>query len=115
MNSKKERFARLSKRSAVGAALALLIAGGGAKGLAAQGSPAADNAEQVLLQSQGAECGRARASPAIEREVDDGAEGHRGDGEGLRVPVQPGGRNACGAGGLGGRGKQVLPVLRFSH
>ena len=38
MNSKKERFARLSKRSAVGAALALLIAGGEAAGLAAQGS-----------------------------------------------------------------------------
>ncbi len=52
MNSKKERFAKLSKRSAAGAALALLIAGGGAKGLAGQGSPAADKAEKQTMTTQ---------------------------------------------------------------
>jgi uncharacterized protein HemX len=46
MNSKKERLAAASKRSATVVALALLIAAGGAAGLAEKGTPTVGNAEK---------------------------------------------------------------------
>ena len=55
MNSKKERFGKLSKRRAAataGAALALLIAGGEAAGLAAQGSAIVVKEERQVATTQ---------------------------------------------------------------
>ena len=54
MNSKKERFGKVSKRRAVtaGAALALLIAGGQAAGLAAQGSAIVVEGERQVATTQ---------------------------------------------------------------
>jgi hypothetical protein len=56
MNSKKERFGKSNKArtaATAGAALALLIAGGGAAGLFAQNSPALVNQEKQVATTQG--------------------------------------------------------------
>jgi hypothetical protein len=56
MNSKKERFGQVSKRRATataGVALALLIAGGEAAGLAAQGSAIVVEGERQVATTQG--------------------------------------------------------------
>ena len=52
MNGKKEQFAVASKRSAAVVALALLITGGGAKRLSAQGTPTAGNSEKQMTTTQ---------------------------------------------------------------
>ena len=55
MNSKKERFGNASKRRTVAtasAALAMLVAGGGAAGLFAQNSPALVNQEKQVATTQ---------------------------------------------------------------
>jgi len=55
MNSKKERFGTVSKRRTVAtasAALAMLVAGGGAAGLFAQNSPALVNQEKQVATTQ---------------------------------------------------------------
>ena len=52
MISKKERFVEASKRSAAGAALALLIAGGGATALPAQGLTAEARGEKQMTTTQ---------------------------------------------------------------
>src|SRR5438477_592222 len=46
-------------------------------------------AKQVLLQHQGADGRRAGAAQTIERKIDGGAEGDRGDGKRVRVSIQP--------------------------
>src|SRR5712691_10850607 len=66
-----------------------------------------DGAKQVLLQHQGPDARAAGAAQTIEREIDGGEEGDRGDGERVRISVQPGRRVAGGIGGVGGGGKQV--------
>src|SRR2546430_1592384 len=70
-----------------------------------------NDTRQILLQHQSAESGGAGASSAIGREIAGAAKGDRGDSEGLRISVPPDGHIACRAGGVGRRGKQVLPVL----
>src|SRR5216684_257546 len=88
--------------------------GAGGAGLADRrrgGEAGGNGAKQVLLQHQGADARGAGAAQAIGREADGGAEGDRGNGEGLRISIQPGGHFTCRAGGLGGRGEQVLPVF----
>ncbi len=55
MNCKKKRFGKMSKRRVAvtaGAALSVLIAGGGAMGLAAQGSSARANMEKQMVTTQ---------------------------------------------------------------
>jgi len=52
MNSTKERFVRMSKRSVAGTALALVIAGGGVKELVAQSAPARANEEKQMVTTQ---------------------------------------------------------------
>ena len=52
MNSKKEQFAAANKQSAAVVALALLITGGGAKRLSAQGTPTAGNSEKQMTTTQ---------------------------------------------------------------
>src|SRR6266567_758062 len=70
-----------------------------------------NGAKQVLLQHQSAAPRAASAAQTIEREIDGGEEGDRGDGERVRISVQPGRRVAGGIGGVGGGGKQVLPIF----
>src|SRR5712664_1275421 len=71
------------------------------------GEAGGNGAKQVLLQHQGADARGAGAAQAIGREAGGGAEGDRGNGKGLRISIQPGGRFAGRIGGVGGRGKQV--------
>ena len=52
MNSKKEQSVAAGKQSAAVAALAFLIAGGGAVGLAEQGTPTAGNTEKQMTTTQ---------------------------------------------------------------
>src|SRR5258708_14845586 len=76
-----------------------------------QGETSGNDTEQIFLQRQGADARGAGAPQAIEREADGGAKEDRGNGQGLRVSIQPGGHFTRRAGGLGGRGKQMLPVF----
>jgi hypothetical protein len=118
MNMKKESYAGTRKKGLASLALAVSITGGGAGRFAGQNPPVAGNTEKQMTtpqskfysQHQGADTGGAGASQAIDREIDGGTERDRGVGEGLRVPIQPRGRVAAGAGGLGGSREQVLPV-----
>src|SRR5437899_5865334 len=48
---------------------------------------AGNGAKQILLQHQGADARRPGTAQAIEREIDGGAEGSRGDGKRVRVSV----------------------------
>src|SRR6266851_6307294 len=75
------------------------------------GEAGGNGAKQVLLQPQGADARATGAAQTIEREIDGREKGSRGDREGVRIPVQPGGRFASRVGGVGGGGKQVLPVF----
>jgi hypothetical protein len=52
MINKKEQFVKMSKRSAVGAVLVVLIAATGATQLGAQNSPAATNTEKQAMSKQ---------------------------------------------------------------
>ena len=119
MNEKKERFMGTHKSNAVAGALMLLIAGNG--GIALKGSATqaqAANAEKQMTTPSKFYC-NAKALTSEERahhkttvgEVAGGEEGHRGDGEGIRVSVPSAGCHAGGIGGLGSGREQVLPVF----
>src|SRR6266478_4268978 len=75
------------------------------------GEAGGNGAKQVLLQPQSADARATGAAQTIEREIDGREKGNRGDREGVRIPVQPGGRFASRVGRVGGGGEQVLPVF----
>src|SRR5690348_172963 len=72
-------------------------------------------AREVFLQHQGADVGGTCTAQGLGRENGRGADGRRGDRQGLRVSVQPGQNLTRRSSAVGRDGKQVLLVLRLPH